>query len=59
MHALNKADLSDELLSFLAVEGNEPEAASESYWYQRGAIEFAEHLRAAMVGPVITGKVGK
>lgn len=59
MHALNKADLTDELLAFLAVEGNEPEAASESYWYQRGAVEFAEHLRAAMVGPVITGKVGK
>lgn len=49
MKRLSSTEIAVELSNFLDSEGNggEPETADQSYYYERGAIEFAAHLKAA------------
>lgn len=52
MKRLSREDISVELVSFLDSEGQADNdesmsSTSDMYFYQRGAVEFAEYLRAA------------
>lgn len=51
MRRLTIGMICQELADFLDVEAGAPETSQDSYWYARGAIEFAQHLKAALNAP--------
>ena len=44
---LSWPEIASELTDFLDVEGDMNTTTEEGYWYTRGAVEFAQHLKAA------------
>lgn len=49
---LSYSEIVKELADFLDVEAMS-EDEDEGYWYMRGAVEFAQHLKAAASEPVL------